>query len=74
MLIILEDWLDFLAMLACWLQLLSWIVSSYGWLPGWLCWLDIYAGIIALYTPWLAMLPVHLYFLAGYAKCIIMLI
>jgi hypothetical protein len=32
MLIILEDWLDFLAMLACWLQLLSWIVSSYGWL------------------------------------------
>jgi hypothetical protein len=38
MLIILEDWLDFLAMLACWLQLLRWIVSSYGWLAGWLCW------------------------------------
>jgi hypothetical protein len=74
MLIILEDWLDFLAMLPFWLQLLSWIVSSYGWLAGWLCWLDSYAGILALYNPWLAMLPGHQYFLDGYAKCIIMLI
>jgi hypothetical protein len=45
MLIILEDWLDFLAMLACWLQLLSWIVSFYVWLAGWLAgWLGILVG------------------------------
>jgi hypothetical protein len=50
MLIILEDWLDFLAMLACWLHLLRWIVSSYGWLAG-------YASRIAMLVYWLSMLP-----------------